>query len=204
VRGAAPSIVCPRCEQEAPPQEALGKFATCRSCGLVFDAAPRDRQVPVRRRRTEAEAEVEREPESEPEPEPEPEPERKGAPPWQRRLTPLQIVAVLIGIVGLAVLLEGREPAEQRSTEEPAALRAQRYRERHRLADRFAGYGTESCAALGEALGRALVCPDPASELRLLGELEAVMEQPDFSAGICSVLLAEVDIMLLMLRCVHP
>jgi hypothetical protein len=123
---------------------------------------------------------------------------------WQRKLTPLQIVAVLAGIVGLAVLLEAQEPAEPQSTEEPASQRALRYRERHRLADRFARYGTESCVAFGEALRRPLVCPDPASELRLLGELEAVMDQPDFSAGMCSLLLAEVDIMRLMLRCVHP
>ena len=178
--------------------------------------------MPLRRRRTAPESkatkqEPSREQESEPEPterepsrEPESEPsreresERKSAPVWQRKLTPLQIVGALAGIVGLAVLLEAQVPTVPQSTEEPASHRALRYRERHRLADRFARSGTESCVALGEALRRPLVCPDPASELRLLEELEGMMDQPDFSAGMCSLLLAEVDIMRLMLRCVRP
>jgi hypothetical protein len=43
--------VCPRCHEESPPAFALAHFVTCRGCGLVIDAAPRDLQLPTRRPR---------------------------------------------------------------------------------------------------------------------------------------------------------
>jgi hypothetical protein len=191
VRGAAPSIVCPRCEQEAPPQDALGKLATCRTCGLIFDAAPRDRQVPVRRRRTEPELEPAAS-----------EPEVK-LPVGRRPLTPLQVVGVVVLILAVALLIEGPGPSERRGPEEPREPWFQTFVERHRIAAWFAAYGTDSCVALGEALRRPPMCVEPASELRVLEALDYVVKQPGFRAGMCRITLAETDAMLLKLRCVR-
>lgn len=50
MRGTAASIRCPRCELEAPPADAIGKFTTCGRCKLVFDASARI-DAPVAKRR---------------------------------------------------------------------------------------------------------------------------------------------------------
>lgn len=191
MRGAAPSIVCPRCEQEAPPQDAIAKLATCRACGLVFDAAPRDRQVPVRRRRTE--------------PEPEAEPEVEEAPPRRRGLTPLQIAGVLAVIVALALIIEGPGPREPRAVDpRPEDPWLTTLMERHRLAAWVSWYGTGPCVEFSEALLRAPMCPDPASELRVLRALDEIVRKPEFRAELCLATAAEIEDVLLRLRCVRP
>jgi hypothetical protein len=192
VRGAAPSIVCPRCEQEAPPQDAIAKLATCRACGLVFDAAPRDRQVPVRRRRPE------------PEPEPEP-PEPEASPPPRRGLTPLQIAGVIVVILALALIVEGPGPREPRAVEtKPEDPWLTTLLERHRLAAWVSWYGTGPCVEFSEALLREPVCSDPASELRVLGALDAIVRKPEFRAELCRITAAEIEAVLRRLRCVRP
>jgi hypothetical protein len=199
VRGPAPSIVCPRCEREAPPQDAIGKLTTCRTCGLVFDAAPRERQVPVRRRRPEPEPEVEVAPEPAEKPAEKPE----DLPVWRRPLTALQVVGILALIFGLAILMEEPEPRGRRGPEEAVDPWLAKLVARHRIASRFAAYGTDECVALGETLRREPVCPDPASELRLL---EALDYEP-IRAGLperCSATSFVVEAQLRRLGCVRP
>nr|HEX4312886.1 hypothetical protein [Kofleriaceae bacterium] len=47
-RGAAPSLICPRCRTEAPPAMGVTAMVTCTACGLVFSATPHDAQMPAR------------------------------------------------------------------------------------------------------------------------------------------------------------
>lgn len=49
MRGAAPSVVCPRCGNESPPSGA-GRFMTCAKCGMSIDASAVERQHAVRGR----------------------------------------------------------------------------------------------------------------------------------------------------------
>jgi len=49
VRGAAPSVVCPRCGNESPPSGA-GRFMTCAKCGMSIDSNAGERQEAVRGR----------------------------------------------------------------------------------------------------------------------------------------------------------
>ncbi|MFN0253140.1 MAG: hypothetical protein ACKV2T_40075 [Kofleriaceae bacterium] len=49
MRGAAPSVVCPRCGNESPPSGA-GRFMTCAKCGMSIDAQAGERQQAVRGR----------------------------------------------------------------------------------------------------------------------------------------------------------
>lgn len=58
MRGAAPSIVCPRCGQQAPPAGEVSRFVTCAGCGMSIDSTARERLVPVRRARPESEPPV--------------------------------------------------------------------------------------------------------------------------------------------------
>src|SRR5207248_7381825 len=92
MRGPAPSLECPRCGRESPPSAELGPFTTCRGCGLSFDAAPRERQVPLRRRPTMED------------PEPVPKPRQRGA------LTIWQALAITVLVYGAAVLLSRDDP----------------------------------------------------------------------------------------------
>lgn len=49
MRGAAPSVVCPRCAHESPPSGA-GRFMTCAKCGMSIDSNAGERQESVRGR----------------------------------------------------------------------------------------------------------------------------------------------------------
>lgn len=120
--------------------------------------------MPVRRSRPEPEPEVEVAPEPAEKPE--------DVPVWRRPLTALQVVGILALIFGLAILMEEPEPRERRGPAELVDPWLAKLVARHRVAASFAAYGTDDCVALGEALRREPVCPDPASELRLLEALD--------------------------------
>jgi hypothetical protein len=101
VRGAAPSITCPRCQLAAPPQEAIANFVTCLGCGMSFDAAYREPVVAPRRRPP---LEVDWDtggpaPLLPPAPPPPPE-----ANLWRQPLTPLRALVVLV-LLGIAATL---------------------------------------------------------------------------------------------------
>lgn len=111
VRGAAPSIVCPRCGREAPPADSVAAFVTCQGCGLAIRADAQERQVPVRRARPESKAEGDAGP------------ARPVRP--SRKLSPRQILFILAAVFGAGIVLEclpsAREQREQAAREQVEA-----------------------------------------------------------------------------------
>lgn len=61
MRGAAPSVVCPRCGHESPPSGA-GRFMSCAKCGMSIDSQAEPPQERVRRPTETPEVEVEVDP----------------------------------------------------------------------------------------------------------------------------------------------
>ncbi len=173
MRGAAPSIVCPRCEREAPPADTIGQFTTCLGCGMVFDAAPRERLVSVKK------------PER-------PEPTEPTKPPvsWSGPLRAWQIVVALVGIGVLAYIKTEYFPSEEdrrRQAEidqiqaENRAQSAARLRELRAARVRMIEIAGPRCAPFAELLRRPWLCPTTDAYHQLERESDASYDT--FMAG---------------------